>query len=123
MKLSEAQLTYSTNRNWGHGPKLEAASGTKYQFCPLRQMTGSHFEAIPDLQVHTVLPAVAPKAGEKFSDEPSIAEFARNTPVFENLAVIRPPATLSSSTYLPVIEVALARPAEALLVGGVPRLL
>lgn len=42
----------------------------RYQFWPLRQITGSHFDAMPDLQVHTVLPAFAPKAGEKFSDEP-----------------------------------------------------
>jgi hypothetical protein len=32
----------------------------RYQFWPLRQITGSHFDAMPDLQVHTVLPAVAP---------------------------------------------------------------
>ncbi len=89
-----------------------------YQFVPERQIVGSHFSAIADLQVHTVLPTLAPKIGENVSVEPSMLEFARCGALLENVALMTPPETLSSSTNLPVIEIAEARPADALIDGA-----
>ena len=82
-------------------------------------MVGSHLDAIADLQVHTVLPAVVENTGEKLSDEPLMAVFAR----LPYVAIITPPETWSEVVNLPVIEPLLARPAEALLPGAEPLLL
>jgi len=85
---------------------------------PERQIVGNHFNAMADLQVHTVLPAVAPKIGENCSVDWSMLLLARCGELLENVVVIKPPETSSSLTNLPVIEAGLAKPADALVDGG-----
>ena len=105
------------------GPFSICCEKQENQLEPVRQIVGSHLFWMPEAQVHTVLPALAPKIGVKVSVEPVMATLARCGLALLNVAVITPVATASWLTNLPVIEVDVARPADALLDGAVPRLL
>ena len=97
----------------------------KDQFVPVRQTVGRYFggTVLVSRHFHLMLPAVAVPIGENDRLSVSMAAFARCGVADENVAVITPPNTATWLTYLPWIEPAEARPAEALSVGYVPLLL
>src|SRR6185369_9788452 len=106
-----------------HNAALFALLELSNKFVPVRQIVGSHFSAMGEVNFQTVLPAVAAKIGENDSVELWMLAFARCGVVLAKVVVMTPETTSSSSTNLPVIDVLRARPAEVLVNGAWPTLL